>query len=177
MDVTRLTQQQAAALASVTSRTLRDWADAPRNVDGTYNGPKFVRWLIDRANPESDEYDSQRERLAAAQAEKVEAENAVRRGFLADVRRVLAAWAELVAAFRAKVLAIPTKLAPQLTNVSDPKVIAGRIRAELYAALAELAAGDWIGEPDDTATADGSDSRPAAGPGRQRVGRRKAQAE
>ena len=171
-----LSQQDAAALLGVTARTLREWSDAPRNANGSYPGPDLVKWAISRAAPDSGEFDSQRERLAAAQAEKVEAENAVRRGFLADVRAVLAAWTDLIAAFRAKVLAIPTKLAPQLTNVSDPKRIADIIRGELYAALAELADGDWIGQPDGPAEGSSGDGGAAPEPDGKRVGRRKTKA-
>lgn len=173
VDLSRLTQQEAAELAGVTARALRDWAGVPRNSDGSYSGRALVEWLVARSSTDG-EYDNQRERLAAAQAEKVEAENAVRRGWLADTRSVLVAWGDLVAAFRAKVLSIPTKLAPQLTNVSDPKLISDRIRAELYAALAELATGDWVGEPDEPAEAGERPRSAAAGPKRKSVGRRQA---
>ncbi len=40
----RLNQQAAAFLVGVTARTLRDRTDAPRNEDGTYNGPELIAW-------------------------------------------------------------------------------------------------------------------------------------
>lgn len=85
------------------------------------------------------EFDDQRERLAAAQAEKVETENAVRRGELAVMSDVQRVWADHIAAARAKLLAIPAKLAPQITGIHEPNVIAAAVRAEVTAALAELA--------------------------------------
>ncbi|MEN9317321.1 MAG: Phage packaging protein Nu1 [Pseudomonadota bacterium] len=143
-----LNQQQAAALLGVTARSLRDWADAPRNGDGTYDGPMLVQWYVARERGLIGEYDTQRERLAAAQAEKVEAENAVRRGELAELSAVAEQWSAHIHAARAKLLSMPAKLGPQLTHVADPTVIAARIRAEVYAALVELGGTD----DDDTDT-------------------------
>jgi transposase-like protein len=146
VNLAALNQTQAAALLSVAPRTLRDWIDAPRNGDGTYPGPALVAYYVGKLGGGS-EYDTQRERLAAAQAERVEAENAVRRGELAELGSVAAEWSALIHACRAKLLSMPSKLGPQLIHVADPTVIAARIRAEVYAALVELG-----GTDDDTDT-------------------------
>ena len=138
VDLARLNQQQAAQLIGVTSRTLRDWSDAPRNKDGSYHGPDLVQWLLARKGTDTD-FDDQRQRLAAAQAEKVEHENAIRRGELADLRDVARVWDDGVSAARSKLLALPTKVSPQLVNIADANVIATAVRTEIYAALAELA--------------------------------------
>lgn len=135
-----------------------------------------------RATPgtPAEDFDNQRERLAAAQAEKVEMENAVRAGQLVEASKVQATWADHTAAARSKLLGTPTKLGPQLTNVSDPNVIATRIRTEIYAAINELA--DWeVPEPDGESGAPaapdaGGMEKPAAADG-ERVGRRKQKAE
>lgn len=87
---------------------------------------------------ENEEFTDQRQRLAAAQAEKQEMENALRSGQLADVRDVEQAWADMILACRAKLLVLPGKLAPQLQNVAQATVIEARIRAEVYQALNEL---------------------------------------
>lgn len=136
--VKSLSQQDAAYLLSVTSRTLRDWPDVPRNEDGTYDGAAVVRYLVSRYERDGN-FDDQRERLAAAQAEKVETENAVRRKELAVVGDVIAVWTDHIIAARAKLLSLPSKLAPTLTNLDDPNLIAASIRAEVNAALHELA--------------------------------------
>jgi phage terminase Nu1 subunit (DNA packaging protein) len=138
MNLAELTQTEAAALLGIAPRTLRDWADAPRNSSGRYNwisllGYRDAKLYGDR------EFDDQRERLAAAQAEKVETENAVRRGELAVMSEVQRVWSDHIAAARAKLLGIPAKLAPQVTGIHEPNVIAAAIRAEITAALAELA--------------------------------------
>ena len=140
----RLNQQQAAYILGVTSRSLRDWPDAPRNDDGTYDAAPLVVWWLERdgkhgAMRNSSEFDNQRERLAAAQAEKVETENRLRRAELADMSEVAAAWQDHIIAAKSKLLSMPAKLGPQLVNCADAGTIAGRIRSEIYSALVELA--------------------------------------
>lgn len=135
-----------------------------------------------RSQPGSpvEDFDNQRERLAAAQAEKVEMENAVRAGQLVEANKVMAAWADHVAAARSKLLGTPTKIGPMATNIKDPNVIATIVRTEIYAAINELA--DWEppepdGKPGAPAASDAGDvEKPAAADG-QRVGRRKQKAE
>lgn len=141
VELTRLNQQQIAFICGVTSRSVRDWADAPRNSDGTYNAQEFVAWFVRRTSvTEGDrEYNNQRERLAAAQAEKVETENKVRRGELVDAKAMVDLWKDICLSVRAKLISMPSKLGPQLVNISEPAVIASRIRTEVYTALDELA--------------------------------------
>ena len=136
-NLSALTQIQAAALLSVAPRTLRDWHDAPRNKDATYPGPALVAYYVEKITG-SGEFDDQRQRLAAAQAEKVERENSVRRGELAQRRDVERFLTDCFANARAKVLAIDSKLSPRLVNIADPRIIAAAIRAEAYAVLSEL---------------------------------------
>jgi hypothetical protein len=138
MNLSALTQIQAAALLSVAPRTLRDWHDVPRNPDGTYPGPALVAYYVAKLGAAGGEFDDQRQRLAAAQAEKVEHENAVRRGELADMRDVERFWTDCIANARAKALALPSKLSPRLVNIGDASLISAAIRAECHAFLAEL---------------------------------------
>jgi hypothetical protein len=172
MNLSALTQTQAAALLSIAPRTLRDWHDAPRNPDGSYVGPALVAYYVAKMAG-GGEFDDQRQRLAAAQAEKVEHENAVRRGELAPRAAVVHFWTDCIANMRAKALARASKLSPQLVNIADANVIAAAIRADTYAFLGELA--DY--EPGGPAGlvaggAEGSDA--TAGPDRQRVERPRA---
>jgi phage terminase Nu1 subunit (DNA packaging protein) len=104
----------------------------------------------------SDGEEDQRQRLAAAQAERYEMENEERRGGLISVAEAQALWSEHISAARAKLLSMPTKLGPQLINVTDPNIVASRIRAEVCAALDELA--EWQPQESDPA-------RPTAGNG------------
>lgn len=142
--IAALSQIQAATLLGVTPRTLRDWADAPRNGDGSYPGPAIVKYWAERTfgTGGAESHPTQRERLAAAQAEKVEAENRVRRGELVEIEQTAQGWDDIVLATRAKLLSLPTKLAPQLVRQSDPNAISRAIADEIDHALAELARED-----------------------------------
>jgi len=139
--IAALSQIQAATLLGVTPRTLRDWADAPRNGDGSYPGPAIVKYWAEKTfgTGGAESHPTQRERLAAAQAEKVEAENRVRRGELVEIEQTATVWDDVVIATRAKMLSLPSKLAPQLVRQSDPNVIARALSDEIDHALAELA--------------------------------------
>jgi phage terminase Nu1 subunit (DNA packaging protein) len=140
IELASLNQQQIAWICGVTSRSIRDWADAPRNSDGTYNAQDFIAWFLKRSTLSDDqrEFNNQRERLAAAQAEKVEAENRIRRGELVDAHEVIAEWQNVLSAMRAKLLSMPSKLGPQLVSRDDPAKIAHMIKTEVYQALDEL---------------------------------------
>lgn len=141
-DPRSLSQADAARILGKTGRTLRYWTDqgAPRNADGTYSIPDLVEWLIQaRASSPGDlVLESERARLAKEQADKTALENQVRRGKLVEVEEVRQLWTDLVAAARARLLAMPSKLGPMLTNIADANVAASRIRDEVYAALSEL---------------------------------------
>lgn len=140
-DFTKLNQKSVGAAVGVSARTIQNWCDqgCPRNEDGTYSAPAVVQWLLAQQNTGS-EYDTQRERLAAAQAEKVETENRLRRQELAEMAEVADAWSDHIANARSKLLSMPAKLGPQLVNLADPAVIASKVRTEVYASLLELAA-------------------------------------
>jgi hypothetical protein len=175
MNLSALTQSQAAMLLGISPRTLRDWHDAPRNSDSTYPGPALVKFYVEKIAG-SGEFDDQRQRLAAAQAEKVEHENAVRRGELAPRGDVVRFWTECIANMRAKALALGAKLSPRLVNIGDASLIAAAIRAEVNAFLAELAdyepgghTGVVAGSTEDGSAAAGPDSEPVGRPRKKAV--------
>lgn len=138
MQFLSLPQKRVAQVVGVTARTVQNWTDAgcPRNPDGTYSAPAVVQWLLQKET--GGDFDDQRQRLAAAQAEKVESENAVRRGELADMRLMIRVWQDHIGAARAKLLGMAPKLSGQLVDIHDASIIAAAIRAEVSAALTEL---------------------------------------
>ncbi len=135
MQIHALNQRLAAEMVGVTARTLRDWSAAPRNDDGTYDGPALVAWRIEQLT--QPELNDQRQRLAAAQAEKVEHENAVRRGELADMRQVERYWSGCIANARARLLKLPTDIAASVTHEHRAAVQEAARRA-VHDALTEL---------------------------------------
>lgn len=146
--------------------------DAAARVTRRYRMARVVAHLY----AEAEEYDDQRQRLAAAQSERVEHENAVRRGELATRADVVRFWTDCIANMRAKALGLGSKVSPRLVNIADANIIAGAIRAEVNAFLAELA--DYEPrEPAGVVAGSAEDGGTAADPDGQRVGRPRAKTE
>lgn len=80
----------------------------------------------------------ERARLAKEQADRHEMENAVRRGELLERAHVDAAVIGAFARVRARLLAIPSKLAPQVVQSDEPAEAEQMIRAAVCDALREL---------------------------------------
>lgn len=92
-------------------------------------------------NPDTPDLLAEKTRLAREQGDKLSIENSIKRGELVYVTDVVNTWADHISSAKAKLMAMPTKLAPQLVNQSNANVIAGRIREEVDAALTELSEG------------------------------------
>jgi phage terminase Nu1 subunit (DNA packaging protein) len=90
-------------------------------------------------NPDTPDLLAEKTRLAREQGDKLAIENSIKRGELVYVSDVVQTWADHIASARAKLLAMPTKLAPQLVSQSNANVIAARIREDIDVALDELA--------------------------------------
>jgi len=93
-----------------------------RGTANTYDTAAVVDWLIARASG-SDEYDRARIRLTNAQADKVELEVEELHGNLIPLDKMKAMWAGVLGNFRAKILSMPTRLAPLIATQKDPKKI------------------------------------------------------
>lgn len=132
---------EPAEVEEVGSRTTRRWR--LRDV---------VNHLIRAATSAEGELDldQQRARLAAAQSERVERENAVKAGEFAHVDDVKRVWEGAIVAARAHLLGLPNKLSVQLINISDAAVIHERLRVEIYYALTELSRSEDPEPPDDS---------------------------
>jgi phage terminase Nu1 subunit (DNA packaging protein) len=77
-------------------------------------------------------------RLRKAQADKAELEVAEYQGKLHRAEDVEAEWTEMLSNFRAKMLALPTKLAPMLAMQDDIQEVQAMLKAGIYEALQEL---------------------------------------
>jgi phage terminase Nu1 subunit (DNA packaging protein) len=101
---------------------------------------RYIRYLQEREGLNQEGIDFNREKALheKTKRELAELDLAVRKGELhrgEDVRMVMT---DMLTAFRAKILAIPTKLAPQLVGKADLAQITSIITAELHEALKEL---------------------------------------
>ena len=87
---------------------------------------------------DGDDYDDQRQRLAAAQAEKVEHENALRRGELASKAEVMRFWTDCIANARQRLLRLPTDIGRDVPADHRPQVQTAA-RIAVHDALQNLA--------------------------------------
>ena len=153
-----LTQSQAAEVAGLTTRRLqqldKDGSGPPRMSGGGYFAADLGRWLKDRLLSElgvandgkAYDYEAERARLTKAQADKTELEVAELRGELVRAPVIGLHWQAMVAAMRAKLLSLPSKVAPQVAGPDSLSRTQELIQASVHEALAEIA-GD--GFPDD----------------------------
>lgn len=115
-DYSRVSPNDLAALMGVDRRTVTRWCseNAPRNDDGTFDVPAVVKWRIAKA--EARGQDDQRQRLAAAQAERVERLNQIEAGELLRVDDCLTIWSSILSDARASLLNVGHKLAPLIAH-------------------------------------------------------------
>jgi phage terminase Nu1 subunit (DNA packaging protein) len=85
---------------------------------------------------------STKDRLDSARAEIAEIDLAERRGEVLATTSVLAIWQKRVLAFRARMLALPSKIAGQFAPPGKLQQAEDSIRAAIYEALNELAGVD-----------------------------------
>lgn len=119
----------------VISKISRGKFDLPQAVQ------QYIAWIKTQAAAKSEEeLDLRKEKtlLTRATRQKVELELQIMRGELhrsEDVRRVMH---DMLGAFRARCLSIPSKAAPRIQGQTDLAVIQDVIKKEVYEALAEL---------------------------------------
>ena len=92
-------------------------------------------------------YDEARTRKVAAEAEIAELDLAKIRGELAPVSEVVKAWEDVLAAMKAKLLALPTKVGPALSAEDDAAVIQSRLEEEIKECLDELSNYEPLSDP------------------------------
>lgn len=84
------------------------------------------------------DYDAARTRKMNADAEIAEMELAQLRLKLCNTEDVIKAWADVLNACRAKMLSLPTKLAPIIAAEDDASIIKQMLEDQIYEALNEL---------------------------------------
>lgn len=133
-----------------------------------------IDWEVEQAKASRAGGESQRDRLAKEQADKVALENAVRRGELAKVAHFRAIAAAAISHLNAELDGIAGRLANELAGISDPAEIRGRLLDQHRAARAAFA--DRLRELGELGPGDhgaGGSREAAAAPDAKRVGRRK----
>lgn len=135
MNLPKLNAAQFAALCGVSPSTVTNWMDegmpcerTGRQKDRVTIDPALaVPWAIDRREPKG----SERERLAAEQADKVAMENEVRRGRLIDIAIVEDVLMARAAHSAQAHDAVAGRIAYEIAGNTDPGFIRSKILAEL----------------------------------------------
>lgn len=163
-----LTVQQVYNLAN--SGTIpKPPAGEPWNL--TQCGHAYIKYLQGRAGGEKRDFAAERTRKTRLEADILELEKAQLEGQLIPVDEVQSAWGRLAAAFRARMLALPTKTAP-LVVAAESFIAAEKILTDaIHDALNELsgpelarrAAGQFDAGDDGGSTTAGADGQPVGG--------------
>ena len=141
----------------------------PKSINGEYDLVPSVRGYIEslrsRTEPASISLTQEKALLAMRQRERLELELAQTRGELISVKLVKKEWEKLISASRARLLVIPTKLAPLVFAAKSIPEVKEVIQDAIYEALTELAQLEIVVE----------DVQVPSKSKHKRVGRRKAQ--
>lgn len=97
----------------------------------------FILHQQDRGRSRSSQ-EAERTRLLKAQADKMEMEVLTLGRQLIPADHVVLAWQKLIAAARARLLAMPSQLAPQLAGINEIQAIKDHITESVREALEEL---------------------------------------
>ncbi|QQX80849.1 hypothetical protein JK628_02955 [Shewanella sp. KX20019] len=89
-------------------------------------------------DPSTLDIDEERARLVAAQADKTELEVKLLKRESVKIEEVTHEWAEMIGNCRAKLLSIPTKIAPKLLGIDDISEAQQILKDAIFEALTEL---------------------------------------
>ena len=147
-----LSAAEVASYLDVGYRTIENWKAQGKieSKDGKYGLKSAIAYRIEQLNDELEaikddgslELKKQKliaevdERKAIAKIKNLEAEQ--KEGTLVIAEEVLNAWANLIQACKAKLIAVPSKLALELSGMDDPEAIQERLQEEIDTALTEL---------------------------------------
>lgn len=101
---------------------------------------RHLRKQISEAGRDADTFGAQRARLTKERADAMQMEVAAMRDQLIPADQVDAAWQELCDVVRARILAVPDKIASRLVSAPhEPAAVAIILRHALFEALADIA--------------------------------------
>jgi phage terminase Nu1 subunit (DNA packaging protein) len=143
-----LNRSDTAQKLNVSLTTLDDWRrkGCPHAKNGkqvSFNMDALKVWLDNRSKGDLD-YTQERAKLTRLQAEKVTLELEQQRGNLLPLEMVIEGWQGQIANARARLLALPPKVAAQAVG-ADYVEIEQLFKSVIYEALDELA-GDGVPE-------------------------------
>jgi len=147
----KITQKEAAEFFGVDRMTIRKTA-ALAGMNSPYNFAAFAKAYVDRLReaasgrdeptPEKADLQQEQARLARAKADDQERKNLVAEGELLEAAQVEEAWTGIVMAVRSGVMALGSRLAPELVGLKNERQMKARIDKETHQVLTDLSQSD-----------------------------------
>ena len=168
---------QLAKLLNLTVQQCYNLANSgtiPKAEGGQWNltqcAHAYIKYLQSRSGDEKRDFAAERTRKTRLEADILELEKAQLAGQLIPVDQVQAAWGRLAAAFRARMLALPTETAP-LVVAADSCMTAEKILTDaIHDALNELSGDELASRVAGQFDASDGGGKAAAEPDHQPVG-------
>lgn len=176
-------KRQLADVMGCTEETLSQWEKQGMPVQlkrkgcagNQYETAAIIGWRDARNQSDAPptDYETERTRKVKLEADILALEKAQLEGRLIPADKAESAWISLVSAFRAKMLAIPSKCAPLVVGISylDAESL---LSDAIHNALSDLATGELADGIADQFTTDDEREPPAAEADREPMGRRRA---
>lgn len=137
-----ISKKDAAKAFGISVTALGQWPIKPSTRAGRvalYYLPELIEYRLNRGQSgQGGSYEEERTRLTKAQADKTELEVAQLKGQLLNVDGVAEEMADVILAARAKLLALPGRLAAQAIAATNLREIEDFAREEIDSALREL---------------------------------------
>lgn len=105
----------------------------------TYDTEKVIEWMIRRASDTNTAMERAKLRLTEAQAEMEELRVLEKKEELIPLDKMKHLWADVLASCRARILSMPTRLAPVIATHRDPKKIEKVLKEACTEALSDMA--------------------------------------
>ena len=145
MELQKVTKSWLALNLKMDRRTIDKRLSDVKPCEMSGRVEKYYLWDVLRplANPDAElggtheDLTAARTRKETAAAIKLERENAIKAGEIADMADVIEGWQDLVGAFRAKMMSLPAQLGNRCANMDRGKV-EDEARKLTWAALDEL---------------------------------------
>src|SRR5579859_949158 len=164
----------------ISVQAVTNWDVKPQRRDGRealYYLPEVIAFRLERDNTGGLDLEEERARLASEQADKAAMENRRMRRELLPASQVQTQLERLFGAIRSHLLALPTKLAPQVLVRPELPAVQAALRDGIHVALHDLERFELTDEPAES-DQDGAEGVSAASdPDRKSVGRRRKAAK
>ncbi len=142
-------REQTADILGVSKTTVDSWVrkgcpvieNGKKGVPSKYDTVAVINWVY-QDNDDGLDLQQEKAKLAKMQTEKAAIQIAEMKGELVDAEEVKESWITMITACRAKLLALPTKIAGDVFGVNTQAEIQAIIKREIYQALTELSKGD-----------------------------------